>query len=284
MIHGRIHGSLITEPGHKEMLGSRFLLAQSAISISLLLCLAIGLASNRRRTKERTREKLGSTTCNCNRERAEQGQQQAFAYRQPGASIMEQLVPEITQHMLSYLDYRSLCNVSMTNSCMRRVANDDSIWKSLFHKDFTSEQSCVILPSGWKAHYAVTKAVLEVNRNFYKSFHAKSIKGMNRLWLHSDYVKCIHPHGECLSGYESIMEHWRTVFGLNQRFDFELQEERARVFGNVAWVTLKECVNSSTDLLTTNVFELHHGHWYMVHHHSSLQLEGGNLDFGPFVN
>ena len=47
---------------------------------------------------------------------------------------MEQLVPEITQHMLSYLDYRSLCNVSMINPCMRRVANDDSIWKALFHK------------------------------------------------------------------------------------------------------------------------------------------------------
>ncbi|KAI5061795.1 hypothetical protein GOP47_0022334 [Adiantum capillus-veneris] len=152
-------------------------------------------------------------------------------------------------------------------------------------QDFTVEQSCVMAPCGWKAHYAVTKAVLEVNRNFYKSFHAKSIKGMNRLWLHSDYVKCIHPNGECLSGYESIMEHWRTIFSWNQRFEFDLQDERVRVFGNVAWVTLKESINSSPDLImTTNVFELHHGHWYMVHHHSSLQLEGGNFDFGPFVN
>ncbi len=50
------------------------------------------------------------------------------------ASMMEQLVPEIMQHTLSYLDYRSLCNMSMTCSVLRRVANDDSVWKAVFHK------------------------------------------------------------------------------------------------------------------------------------------------------
>lgn len=267
-------------------MGTCAVVAQSAISISLLLYLVVGFANSRRKARANARV-AGSCSmiCACNGERTEQVQPQVFSYPQPGASIMEQLVPEITQHMLSYLDFKSLCNVSMTNSCMRRVANDDSIWKALFHKDFTVEQSCVMAPLGWKAHYAVTKAVLETNRNFYKSIHTQSIKGMNRLWLHSDYVKCIHPNGECLSGYDSIMEHWRTIFSWNQRFDYDLQEERARVFGNVAWVTLKEFINSSTEpLLTTNVFELHHGHWYMVHHHSSLQSDAGNFDFGPFVN
>lgn len=50
------------------------------------------------------------------------------------SSMMEQLVPEIMQHTLSYLDYKSLCNMSMTNSVIRRAASDDSAWKSLFHK------------------------------------------------------------------------------------------------------------------------------------------------------
>ena len=67
-------------------------------------------------------------------------------------------------------------------------------------QDFTVEQSCVLTPDGWKAHYAVTKAVLEADRNFYKYFQMKSIKGMNRLWLNSDYIKCIHPNGELLCG------------------------------------------------------------------------------------
>lgn len=51
-----------------------------------------------------------------------------------GASMMEQLVPEITTHALSYLDYPSLCRLSMTNSSMRKAANDDNAWKALYHK------------------------------------------------------------------------------------------------------------------------------------------------------
>lgn len=54
--------------------------------------------------------------------------------RQTGASMMEQLVPEITTHTLSYLDYPSLCRLSMTNSLMRKAANDDNAWKALYHK------------------------------------------------------------------------------------------------------------------------------------------------------
>lgn len=52
----------------------------------------------------------------------------------PGVSMMEQLVPEITTHALSYLDYPSLCRLSMTNSLMRKAANDDNAWKALYHK------------------------------------------------------------------------------------------------------------------------------------------------------
>lgn len=56
------------------------------------------------------------------------------AERQTGASMMEQLVPEITTHALSYLDFPSLCRLSMTNSSMRKAANDDNAWKALYHK------------------------------------------------------------------------------------------------------------------------------------------------------
>lgn len=63
----------------------------------------------------------------------------AVAERQTtGASMMEQLVPEITTHALTYLDFPSLCRLSMTNSLMRRAANDDNAWKALYHKVVTS--------------------------------------------------------------------------------------------------------------------------------------------------
>lgn len=51
----------------------------------------------------------------------------------PGLSMIEQLVPEITTYALSYLDYSSLCRLSMTSSSMRKAANDDNLWKSLYH-------------------------------------------------------------------------------------------------------------------------------------------------------
>ncbi|KAK6947937.1 hypothetical protein RJ641_001410 [Dillenia turbinata] len=51
-----------------------------------------------------------------------------------GASMMEQMVPEIMAHALSYLDYPSLCRFSMTNSLMRKAANDDNPRKALYHK------------------------------------------------------------------------------------------------------------------------------------------------------
>uniref|UniRef100_F6HE95 F-box domain-containing protein n=1 Tax=Vitis vinifera TaxID=29760 RepID=F6HE95_VITVI len=59
--------------------------------------------------------------------------------RQTGASMMEQLVPEITTHALSYLDYPSLCRLLMTNSLMRKAANDDNAWKALYHKAVEKE-------------------------------------------------------------------------------------------------------------------------------------------------
>lgn len=64
------------------------------------------------------------------------------AERQSGASMMEQLVPEITTHALSYLDYPSLCRLSMTNSLMRKAANDDNAWKALYHKVSSFPKFC----------------------------------------------------------------------------------------------------------------------------------------------
>uniref|UniRef100_A0ACD5VE87 Uncharacterized protein n=1 Tax=Avena sativa TaxID=4498 RepID=A0ACD5VE87_AVESA len=118
-----------------------------------------------------------------------------------GASMMEQLVPEITTHALSYLDCTSLCHLSMTNSAMRRAANDDGAWKALYHKDFTVEQGNITPPNGWKAYYAATKAIINVNAEFYNIIREGSLPAMSHFWLNADYVKCIHASGELFTGY-----------------------------------------------------------------------------------
>ncbi|CAM8918714.1 unnamed protein product [Rhodiola kirilowii] len=189
-----------------------------------------------------------------------------------GASMMEQLVPEITTHALSYLDYPSLCRLSMTNSAMRKAANDDNAWKALYHKDFTLEQDSVRPRNGWKAYYAATRAMINVNAEFFNIIRERSHPAMSRLWLNADYVKCIHASGELFSGYNAVIDSWQQAFNW-PAVDFQVRDVRARVLTETAWVTLKTYVNIDSSYHVTNVFELHNGRWYMVHHHASVMLD-----------
>ncbi|KAH7550107.1 hypothetical protein JRO89_XS13G0136500 [Xanthoceras sorbifolium] len=196
-----------------------------------------------------------------------------------GASMMEQLVPEITTHALSYLDYPSLCRLSMTNSLMRKAANDDNAWKALYHKDFTLEQDSVMPVNGWKAYYAATRAVVNVNAEFFNIIRERSLPAMGRLWLNADYVKCTHASGELFSGYNSVIQSWQLAFNWEQGVDFQVQDVKARVLTDMAWVTMKTYVDIETGPFNvTNVFEFHNGRWYMVHHHSSVMLIDGEVD------
>ncbi|KAK3228120.1 hypothetical protein Dsin_007982 [Dipteronia sinensis] len=201
-----------------------------------------------------------------------------------GASMMEQLVPEITTHALSYLDYPSLCRLSMTNSLMRKAANDDNAWKALYHKDFTLEQDSVMPVNGWKAYYAATRAVVNVNTEFFNIIRERSLPDMGRLWFNADYVKCTHASGELFSGYDassynSVIQSWQLAFSWEQGVDFQVQDVKARVLTDMAWVTMKTYVDiDSGPFNVTNVFEFHNGRWYMVHHHSSVMLVDGEVD------
>ncbi|KAK4262916.1 hypothetical protein QN277_028407 [Acacia crassicarpa] len=191
--------------------------------------------------------------------------------RRTGASMMENLVPEITTHALSYLDYPSLCRLSMTNSLMRKAANDDNAWKALYHKDFTLEQDSVTPINGWKAYYAATRAIVNINTEFYNIVREKSLTAMSRFWLNADYVKCIHASGELFSGYNAVMQSWQLAFSWEQGLNFQVRDVRARVLTDMAWVTMKTYVDMDTGPFNvTNVYECQNGRWYMVHHHSSV--------------
>ncbi|PWA64550.1 F-box domain, NTF2-like domain protein [Artemisia annua] len=204
-----------------------------------------------------------------------------------GASMMEQLVPEITTHALSYLDYPSLCRLSMTNSSMRRAANDDNAWKALYHKDFTTEQDSVIPANGWKAYYATTRAIVNINQHFFDIIRERSLPDMGRLWLNADYVKCFHASGEYFSGYSGVLRSWQLALNWEPGVNFQVRDVRSRVLPGVAWVTMKAYVgmehnhNNNHPMSMTNVFELHNGQWFMVHHHSSVMLADGEVADQP---
>ncbi|XWS50108.1 hypothetical protein CRYUN_Cryun12cG0060300 [Craigia yunnanensis] len=179
-------------------------------------------SAGKKETKEATHSSSCNCSCSCNGTSgssafpnggsagpAEEGMVTAdvskvVAERLSGASMMEQLVPEITTHALSYLDYPSLCRLSMTNSLMRKAANDDNAWKALYHKDFTLEQDSLTPVNGWKAYYAATRAIMNVNTEFFNIIRDGSLPAMSRFWLTADYVKCVHASGELFSGYDAF--------------------------------------------------------------------------------
>ncbi|KAJ0666059.1 putative F-box protein SKIP8 [Helianthus annuus] len=201
-----------------------------------------------------------------------------------GASMMEQLVPEITTHALSYLDYPSLCRLSMTNSSMRRAANDDNAWKALYHKDFTMEQDSITPANGWKAYYAATRAIVNINQHFFDIIRDRSLPEMGRLWLNADYVKCIHASGEFFTGYSGVLGSWQLALNWEPAVNFQVRDVRSRVLPGVAWVTMKAYVgmeHNTHPMSMTNVFELHNGQWFMVHHHSSVMLADGEVADQP---
>ncbi|KAI7742455.1 hypothetical protein M8C21_007616 [Ambrosia artemisiifolia] len=201
-----------------------------------------------------------------------------------GASMMEQLVPEITTHALSYLDYPSLCRLSMTNSSMRRAANDDNAWKALYHKDFTMEQDSITPANGWKAYYAATRAIVNINQHFFDIIRERSLPEMGRLWLNADYVKCIHASGEFFTGYSGVLSSWQLALNWEPAVNFQVRDVRSRVLPGVAWVTMKAYVgmeHNTHPMSMTNVFELHNGEWFMVHHHSSVMLADGEVADQP---
>lgn len=129
--------------------GFRALIAAGATTVCCLVCAfwTFRSSSSSKKQQSPSLNCCGCASCGCrtaksaNGEMAVGGENKKKAQEPAppeggggGASMMEQLVPEITTHALSYLDYTSLCRLSMTNNAMRRAANDDGAWKALYHK------------------------------------------------------------------------------------------------------------------------------------------------------
>ncbi|EAZ12289.1 hypothetical protein OsJ_02181 [Oryza sativa Japonica Group] len=140
------------------------------------------------------------------------------------------------------------------------------------------EQHNITPPNGWKAYYAATKAIMNVNTEFYNIIREGSLPAMSHFWLNADYVKCIHATGELFTGYNAVMDSWGLLFNWGQDggqgIAFQLRDVRARVLGEVAWVNMKAHVDVDPGHFhVTNVYEFRNGRWYMVHHHSSLMAD-----------
>lgn len=82
---------------------------------------------------------------------------------------------------------------------------------------------------------------------------------------------------DSLSSYNAVMGSWQLTFNWENVADFQIQDVRVRVTSSMAWVTMKAYLDiGAGPFNVTNIYELHNGRWYMVHHHcSALLIHGG---------
>ncbi|XP_047969170.1 probable F-box protein At4g23960 [Salvia hispanica] len=143
---------------------------------------------------------------------------------QTGLSLVEQLMPDLRLHALSFLDYPSVCRLSMANSLLYRAANDEILWKTLYLKDFSLEQADVTPANGWKAYYAANLAIVNINAEFFRIVKERSHTAMSQFWLKAGYVKCFRATGESFTGYNQVMESWRATFNQENDNNFQIRD------------------------------------------------------------
>jgi len=104
--------------------------------------------------------------------------------------------------------------------------------------------------------------VQETNARFYRALEARDLEAMEALWLHADYVRCVHPGWCLLTGWEPVRQSWEAIFKDTRELRFTLSDIVVRISADVAWVTGTENILtqsqgniSVTAVLVTNVFE-----------------------------
>ena len=114
------------------------------------------------------------------------------------------------------------------------------------------------------------------NESFYEAFERLDISRMQDVWRRAAHVKCIHPGGALLTGYEAVLKSWEEIFSQTLSIHFDLSNISVELKGDVAWITLTEQVTlNSTDgmskglMIATNIFEWAEDRWQMIHHHAA---------------
>jgi ketosteroid isomerase-like protein len=118
--------------------------------------------------------------------------------------------------------------------------------------------------------------VLAANRRFYTALQEMSLEAMKQVWLHEEWVTCVHPGWELLQGWEEVQAAWQRIFRNTERMKVEISEISVHVEGGVAVVSCVEQVTSTyaTGFSTawvqaTNLYVRREPEWLLVLHHAS---------------
>lgn len=118
--------------------------------------------------------------------------------------------------------------------------------------------------------------VLAANQRFYSALERLDLEAMEAVWLHEDWVACVHPGWELLVGWDEVQESWQRIFENTRRMQVGISDVTVRVEGGTAWVNCVEQVTSSFEtgfstawVQATSIYVKRDGEWWLVHHHAS---------------
>lgn len=119
-------------------------------------------------------------------------------------------------------------------------------------------------------------AVRQANAAFYAAFEAQDFDAMSDVWAHGDDVVCTHPGWETLHGWGAVAGAWVGLFEAEVPLQFIVTNERVRIDGDLAWVTVEENLIdqagddiSGNTVAAVNLFRREGDRWLMVLHHGS---------------
>jgi ketosteroid isomerase-like protein len=116
------------------------------------------------------------------------------------------------------------------------------------------------------------------NERFYRALENGDLYEMSEVWLHEDWVKCVHPGWDLIIGWDDIYQSWESIFSAPAGMRVSATDVEIKIEGDFALVSCNENIalfldGTSAPVTTrttaTNLFQRIRDRWRMVHHHAS---------------
>ena len=119
-------------------------------------------------------------------------------------------------------------------------------------------------------------AVLETNQRFYKAINDQNLMFMKKLWYDNYRSLCLHPGGQVIRGYDSIIQSWQDIFSSPDSMEIRLGNVDIVAATDLAWVSCEETFFfispegvKTSKACAANIFKRVNDTWKMVLHHAS---------------
>jgi ketosteroid isomerase-like protein len=119
-------------------------------------------------------------------------------------------------------------------------------------------------------------ALRAANDSFYMALENLDLASMDALWLHEDWVRCVHPGWEVLVGWTAVRKSWQQIFANTRWIRVTPTTVEIKRFGDVGVVGCLENISTKDGdevglavAQATNLYlRAAHG-WRLFHHHAS---------------